>query len=127
MDLSTEARPRERRRGERVLIRVPVQINGTGKDGKPVHAPAEAVVVNRNGALLRVPHPLKSGSTLEVYQGEQKQAMVFRVIWCSDRPREGRHDVGIELLEPREELWGIRFPPAQPSTPPEPEPSPKRR
>lgn len=117
MDLSTEARPRERRRGERVLIRVPVQVNGTGKDGKPVHSPAEAVVVNRNGALLRVPHKLKTGSTLEVYQGQDKQGtkpLVFRVIWCSDRPREGRHDVGVELLNPCEELWGIRFPPLQP-------------
>jgi len=118
MDLSTEQRTRERRRGERVLIRMPVQINGTGKDGKPAHSPAEAVVVNRNGALLRVPQPLKPGSTLEVYQGQEKQAKVFRVIWCSDRPREGRHDVGIELIEPSEELWGIRFPPAQPGEKP---------
>jgi len=114
MDLSTEARPRERRRGERVLIRVPVLVNGTGKDGKPVHSPAEAVVVNRNGALLRVPQRLKTGSTLEVYQGQEKKPLVFRVIWCSDRPREGRHDVGVELLHPCEELWGIRFPPLQP-------------
>jgi hypothetical protein len=114
MDLSTEARPRERRRGERVLIRVAVQVNGTGKDGKPVHSPAEAVVINRNGALLRVPHSLKPGTSVEVYQGWQKQAKVFRVVWCSDRPREGRHDVGVELTEPCEELWGIRFPPVQP-------------
>ena len=117
MDLSIEARPRERRRGERVLIRMSVQINGTGKDGKPRHDSAEAVVVNRNGALLRVPHPLKQGSTLEVLQGKENAAKVFKVIWCSDRPREGRHDVGIELLEPCEELWGIRFPPAQPGVP----------
>jgi hypothetical protein len=116
-DLSTEPRPKERRRGERVLIRIAIQVNGTGKDGKPVHSPAEAVVVNRNGALLRVPHSLKTGSTLEVYQGEEKQAKVFRVIWCSDRPREGRHDVGIELVEPCEELWGIRFPPAHAGAP----------
>jgi len=118
MDLSTEAKPRERRRGERVLIRMAVRISGTAKDGKPVHDPAEAVVVNRNGALLRVPHPLKQGSTLEVLQGQQTQAKVFRVVWCSDRPREGRHDVGIELLEPCEELWGIRFPPPQPGATP---------
>jgi len=118
MDLSTEPRTRERRRGERVLIRVTIQINGTGKDGKPVHDPAEAVVVNRNGALLRVPNPLKSGTTLEVYQGEQKQPLAFRVIWCSARPREGRYDVGVELLKPVEELWGIRFPPLQPGATP---------
>jgi len=121
MDLSTEPRTRERRRGERVLIRVAIQISGTAKDGKPVHSPAEAVVVNRNGALLRVPQPLKPGSTLEVYQGQDKQdkgaMMIFRVIWCSDRPREGRHDVGIELLKPCEELWGIRFPPLQSGQP----------
>jgi hypothetical protein len=114
MDVSTDARARERRRGERVLIRVAIQVNGTGKDGKPIHDPAEAVVVNRNGALLRVPHPLKPGSTLEVFQGQDKHALVFRVIWCSDRLREGRHDVGVELVKPCEELWGIRFPPLQP-------------
>ena len=117
MDSSAEAKPRERRRGERVLIRVAIQVNGTGKDGKPVHSPAEAVVVNRNGALLRVPHPLKPGTSVEVYQGQEKQAKVFRVVWCSDRPREGRHDVGIELIEPCEELWGIRFPPVLPGQP----------
>jgi hypothetical protein len=106
-----EAKARERRRGERVLIRVAIQIHGTGKDGKPVHAPAEAVVVNRNGALLRAPQPLKPGSTLEVLQGSQVKPLVFRIIWCSDRQREGRFDVGVELLEPCAELWGIRFPP----------------
>ncbi|HKO03132.1 MAG TPA: PilZ domain-containing protein [Candidatus Acidoferrales bacterium] len=115
MDLSTEPKTRERRRGERVLIRVAIQINGTGKDGKPVHDSAEAVVVNRNGALLRVPNPLKSGSTLEVFQAQDKEvSLAFRVIWCSGRPREGRYDVGVELIKPSEELWGIRFPPLQP-------------
>lgn len=109
--MKVESKTRERRRGERVLIRMAIQVHGTGKDGKPVHAPAEAVVVNRNGALLRMPQPLKPGSTLEVLQGGQQKPKLFRIIWCSDRPREGRYDVGIELLEPCEELWGIRFPP----------------
>ena len=112
--MSAEPKVRERRRGERVLIRVAIEIHGTGKDGKPVHGPAEAVVVNRNGALLRITNPMKIGSTLEVLQGAQAKARVFRVVWCSDRPREGRYDVGVELVEPCEELWGIRFPPAPP-------------
>jgi hypothetical protein len=115
--MSIESKVRERRRGERVLIRVAIEIHGTGKDGKPVHGPAEAVVVNRNGALLRTAQPLKQGSTLEVLQGgTEAKPMAFRVVWCSDRPREGRYDIGVELLEHREELWGIRFPPAPPGS-----------
>lgn len=108
--MSTEHQGRERRRGERVLIRVPVQLNGTAPDGSPINEAAEAVVVSRFGALLRTHTPLQKDSALDVTNGFSNEVEKFRVVWVSDRAKEGRWDVGVEALNPRVDFWGIRFP-----------------
>ena len=109
--MASEPKIHERRRGERILLHIPIRISGTGKDGKRVNESSLVVVVNRNGALLRSKTPLKQGSTVDVVHGSSEEALTFRVVWVSERAREGQFDVGIELTEPREEFWGIRFPP----------------
>jgi hypothetical protein len=109
--MASDPKVRERRRGERVLIRMPIKVYGIGKDGKHVNEDAEAIVVSRGGALLRATTPLKAGSSLEVRHGLSQQTERFRVVWVSERSKEGKYDVGIELQEPRDEFWGIRFPP----------------
>ncbi len=109
--MGSEPKIRERRRGERVLIRMPVKVYGIGKDGKHVNEDAEAVVISRNGALIRAVTPLKPGSSLEVRHGLSQETERFRVVWVGERAKEGRFDIGIELTETREEFWGIRFPP----------------
>lgn len=110
--MASEPKIRERRRGERVLIRVAIKIYGIGKDGKHVNEDAEAVVISRIGALVRAVTPLKPGSSLEVRHGLSQETERFRVVWVGERAKEGRFDMGIELIETREEFWGIRFPPA---------------
>ncbi len=109
--MASESKVRERRRGERILIRIPVKLYGLARDGKHINESAEAVVVSRSGALLRTTTPLKPGSNLEVRHGISGETQLFRVVWVSDRAKEGRFDVGVELAEAREEFWGIRFPP----------------
>lgn len=109
--MASDLKTRERRRGDRVLIRVPIKIYGIGKDGKHVNEDAQAIVVSRTGALVRTVTPLKPGSSLEVRHGHSQQTERFRVVWVSERSKEGKFDAGIELHEPREEFWGIRFPP----------------
>jgi hypothetical protein len=101
---------REKRRGERVMIRVPVELRAVAKDGKEFNEAAETAVVSRFGALLRTTVPLKPGSTLEVTHGFSKAVETFRVVWLADKATEGLWDVGIEADHPREAFWGIRFP-----------------
>lgn len=110
--MPSESQPRERRRGERVLIRVPVQVRGEGEGGLKVAEAAEAVVVSRFGALLRVSTRLKKGSALTVTNAYSQAAEQFRVVWVAEVPTDGRWDVGVEALQPLEEFWGIRFPPS---------------
>lgn len=109
--MSSESQMRERRRGERVLIRVPVQLHGVAQDGSELKEAAEAVVVSRFGALLRTHTPLQKGSSLTVTNGFSMETEKFRVVWVSDKPTDERWDVGVEAADPREDFWGIRFPP----------------
>lgn len=100
----------ERRRAERVMIRIPVKVYGIGKDGQHINESAETAVVSRHGALLRLSTPLKNATPLEVMNNFTQKIEKFRVVWVSDKPKEGKFDVGIEFVAPPEEFWGVRFP-----------------
>lgn len=112
--MASELKLRDKRRGERVLIRVPVHIKGVAEDGSAVLEPAEAVVVSRYGALLRTSTRLKKGSPLAVTNGFSKETEEFHVVWASEKQTDGGWDTGIEAKNPREDFWGIRFPPRDP-------------
>lgn len=111
--MASEPKIHERRRGERVFLRIAIHVSGTGKDGKRVNESGHVAVVNRNGALIRIKTPLKPASTVEVLNDVSSEKLVFKVVWVSERAREGQFDIGVELAEPREEFWGIRFPPPE--------------
>ena len=111
--MATQPNPIERRRSERVLIRVPLKLRAIGTQTPPSLEEAEAIVVSRYGALLRSPAPLVTGSTVELAHGFSKQVEKFRVIWVGPNQKSGQHDVGVESLTTREDFWGIRFPPRQ--------------
>ncbi len=109
--MATQPLPSERRRAERVLIRVPLLLRTPGRSSGPYEQEAEAVVVSRYGALLRAPAPVAPGSTIELTHGFTKEKEKFRVIWSGAARSEGRHDLGVELVTQRDDFWGIRFPP----------------
>ena len=108
--MPSEAPYSERRRGERVMIRIPVKVYGMGRDGQHINEAAETAVVSRHGALLRLSTPLKHATTLEIMNNFTQKTEKFRVVWVSDKAKEGKFDVGVELMAPHEEFWGVRFP-----------------
>ena len=100
----------ERRRGERVLLRVPVKIIALDHDNQHFNENAETVVVSRSGALIRTSVPVKAGSQMEVRNTFTQDTEQFRVVWVADKAKEGKFDIGVELLNPRDDFWGVRFP-----------------
>jgi hypothetical protein len=100
----------ERRRGERVMIRIPVKVYGLGKDGQHVNEAAETAVISRHGALLRLSTPLKHATNLEILNTFTQKTEKFRVVWVAEKPKDGKFDIGVEFLHPQEEFWGVRFP-----------------
>ncbi len=101
---------REKRRGERVLIRIAVEVVGVTPDGSEVKLAAETVVVNRFGALLRAPAPLKHGSEFTLTNTFSGQVEKFRVVWAGQKQAD-HWDIGVEAVNPRDEFWGLSLPP----------------
>ena len=106
---------REKRRAERVLLRVPIQVHGVGLDAAAVSCEAEDLVVSRFGALLRIPAKLKKESQVSVIHCFSAEKEDFRVVWVAEMASEGRYDTGVEAKNPREGFWGLSFPPAAPA------------
>jgi len=109
--MATEQNPREKRRSERVLIRVPIEVRGEGIDGSPFAGPGHTATVNRYGALVLLTARLKPDSQLTLINKFSQDTETFRVVWSAEKPSEGGYESGIEALAPRDDFWGIRFPP----------------
>lgn len=107
--MSRGSQDSERRRAQRVMLRIPVQVEGLNTSGTVLSEPAEAVVISRCGALLQSRSDFPSGSIIEVRNQFSKQAEQFRVVWSGRQPT-GQFDMGVELLSDRDDFWGLRFP-----------------
>ncbi len=99
----------ERRRGERVLIRIPVTVRVQGPGDIPMED-TETVVVSQYGALLKFSRRLPPGTPLEIKNRFSNRVEKFRVVWSGETARDGRYDLGVEILNPESDFWGIRFP-----------------
>jgi hypothetical protein len=100
----------ERRRSSRVFIRIPVKVFSNGPSGEPLDTPAEAVAVSRYGALLRLPLSFALGSRIEVFNSKSEETQEFRVIRVSEQKDDGNYELGVEILYPTRNFWGIQFP-----------------
>ncbi|MFZ3201465.1 MAG: PilZ domain-containing protein [Candidatus Acidiferrales bacterium] len=100
----------ERRRFTRVLIRIPVRILGAGAHGEPLDAPAEAIAVSHNGALLRAAFSPALGSRIEVLNVRSQEIREFRVIRVSRSAADASFELGVEILHPARSFWGASLP-----------------
>lgn len=95
----------ERRRSSRIRIRVPVTVF---RDG--ARTAAVAVGVSRGGALLRVPFEPALGSRIHVLNDDSQEGREFRVVRVTESNHDGMFELGVEILYPARNFWGIRFP-----------------
>jgi hypothetical protein len=105
-----ESPTRERRRSERVLLRIPITLFGLSKDNQHISIEAETADISRGGALVHATCAFRPGAILDVTSKFTRQCEKFRVIWMSDQQKHGQFEIGIEMLTPRDDFWGITFP-----------------
>jgi hypothetical protein len=98
----------ERRRSSRVRIRIPVKVVSP-HTATHIQA-AEVLAVSRTGALLRAPFSPELGSRLEIRHGISEERREFRVVQVSARKADGHFELGLEMLYPGHNFWGVRFP-----------------
>ena len=102
---STEVPTGERRRSPRSLQKIPVRVAGQGANGQAVNEAADAVVISAHGALVKASAELRSGSEVELENTQTRQRARFLVIWATEKPLEGKWDMGVELQAGQAAPW----------------------
>jgi hypothetical protein len=100
----------DRRRSQRVYLRIPIAVIAPGPDKKMAREPTHTVVVNGHGALIRLDLKVRIGQTIILQNPETAEEQTCRVIHVSTLA-EGKTDVAIEFLKPAPKFWRVAFPP----------------
>lgn len=102
-------RGEERRRSQRVIIRVPVTLL-VSQDGQTVKVAAHTVAVNSHGAMVLCRRTLDTEATLEVVNGRTNEKIASRVTRAPRDSSEG-FLIPVEFTSPSPNFWQISFPP----------------
>ncbi len=99
----------ERRRSQRVVLRVPVTVKFQIA-GQSVAVPGTTVSVNDHGAMLQCVRAFQSGAQLIIRNDATRNEVPCRV---TRAPRESAQGflVPVEFTEPAADFWQISFPP----------------
>jgi hypothetical protein len=100
-----------RRRSQRVLLRIPVQVIGQGTDKKPVSEMTHTAVVSAHGGLIYLSLKVTVGQAIILKNPETNEEQLCRVARADPAP-DGRTEVGIEFVKAAPTSWRVAFPPS---------------
>lgn len=101
----------EKRRSDRLMITLPLVVEGKDTKGQPFDNSARTITINRHGARIVSPRPLRAGQTITVTNLASRKKGPFRVVGPVSPATDRGGEWGIECLNPNEDIWGIQFPP----------------
>ncbi len=101
----------EHRRSERLLITVPIRVEGMDRNGEKFTEETRTIVINRQGARIYLKHPVSAGSSLVIVTHSGNRSAKFRVVGPTQPPSGEGGEWGIECLDQNLNIWGIGFPP----------------
>jgi len=100
-----------RRRSERVMLRMDVLVLAENEERKPIEERAETQAVNAHGGLMRMKGHLHVGQTFLLRNPQNSQAIGCRVVRTEDEGME-YYRVAFEFDRPASNFWPVVFPPA---------------
>jgi hypothetical protein len=104
-------RSSEKRRSDRLMITLPLVVEGKDTKDQPFDNTARTTTVNRHGARIVTPRPLRAGQTITVTNLASRKKCQFRVVGPVSPATDRGGEWGIECLDPNKDIWGIQFPP----------------
>ena len=103
--------PENRRRSERVVLRMSVLLVAEDEDRRQIQEKAETQVVNAHGGLLRMRQHLHVGQSFFLSNPQNNMEMSCRVVRTEDDGLDF-FKVAFECDRPAPNFWPIVFPPA---------------
>jgi hypothetical protein len=101
----------EKRRADRLMLTIPLQVLGTDPAGHPFREDARTLTLNRHGARIQLSRPLRAGQTVRLINPLARMEADFRVVGPVAPPSEHGGEWGVECLDQTKNMWGIQFPP----------------
>ena len=102
---------RNRRRSERVVLRIRLQLTAKMPDGKRISIEAHSMVVNAHGGLLDVGMEMLKGQQVILSNPRNEKVASAKVV-RAEGSEEGRFSVAFEFEFPAPSFWPVVFPPA---------------
>lgn len=99
-----------KRRSARILLRIPIEVKGTGTDGKPFQETTYTLAVNRHGARIALKNGVQPAAQVSVTNLQNRVTCPFRVVGRVTKSLGEGPEWGVECLEPERNFWGIFFP-----------------
>ena len=97
------------RRSERVLLRIPIRVEGKDALGNAFEETTSTLVVNRSGGLIVVSRTLQPGAVIKITNLRNKISCSFQVVMRAAKSLSGTPEWGVKCLEPEAEIWGVHF------------------
>jgi hypothetical protein len=100
----------ERRRSERLLITVPIRVEGIDRDGEKFTEETRTLVINRQGARIYLKRSVVPGTTLLITTRVGHRSAKFRVVGPTQPVSGEGGEWGVESEDSNNSIWGIGFP-----------------
>ena len=104
------------RRSSRVQLAFPIRVRGMSTRHKFFDEKTQTVLISKYGFMSRLQNLMNLEAEVHVVNLKNEAAGTFRVVWVNTQSQEGFHQLGVEVVEAPDDMWGIYFPPAEPST-----------
>ena len=108
--MASESLGTPHRRSERVLLRIPVRVEGKDTLGNEFDETSYSLMVNQSGGLIVVAHQLQPGAVIKITNLNNQICCFFQVVMRAARSLSGTPEWGVKSLEPEVEIWGVHFP-----------------
>jgi hypothetical protein len=93
------------------MLTVPLVIWGTDPSGIEFKDDADTISLNRHGARIQISRPLVIGQTVRVVNQLGLREADFRIVGPVSPPTANGGEWGMEYVNPKDNIWGIEFPP----------------
>ncbi len=100
-----------RRRSDRLLLTIPIRVEGSSPKGQKFTEETRTLVVNRHGARIQLNHLVAPGAVVRIVNIGARRQAEFRVIGPTQPLSDQGGEWGVECQDSKKNIWGIEFPP----------------
>jgi len=102
----------DRRRSERLLLTIPIRVEGVDVKGQAFSENTRTLVINRQGARIQLKRRVPLGATLAITTLTGNRKGKFRLVGPTQPLSAEGGEWGVECLDEQGNPWGIGFPPS---------------